>query len=74
MCTDPERKQADLKQERYMKAKDDSYEKPIAPIHYMMSEYLEKLLLFEMYAGKIKKNSFPDVYKVKQTKILLLIY
>lgn len=50
-----------------MKAKDDSYEKPTAPVQYMMSEYLEKLLLFEMYAGKIKKNSFPYVYKVKQT-------
>lgn len=67
MCTDPERKQADLEQQRQMKAKDNSYEKPTAPVQYMMSEYLEKLLLFEMYAGKIKKNSFPYVYKVKQT-------
>lgn len=41
-----------------MNAEDDAYEKPIAPIHYLMSEYLEKLLLYNMHVEKVRKYSF----------------
>lgn len=43
MCTKPRKNLSDLEQEGQMNAEDDAYERPIAPIYYLISEYLEKI-------------------------------
>lgn len=62
MCTKPRKNLSDLEQEGQMNAEDDAYERPIAPIYYLISEYLEKLLLFNMYLEKVRKYSFPYIH------------
>lgn len=56
-----------------MNAENDAYEKPLVPIQYLMSEYLEKITIWYACWNNQKIWFSINTQKVKQTKINRLL-